>query len=113
ATFWAAPGGNTQPTLIVEFERPVNLVSAIVHNGGGEAFQALSRPRDLHLSYFDGNRPLGASDVTLTDAPDEQQIDLEGRDGTTRVEVQVLSFYTSPQSPDMALSYLEFFERQS
>jgi hypothetical protein len=110
--FWAAPAAGAQPTLIVEFEHPTRLVRAIVHNGGGADFQALNRPHDLHLVYFDGTRIIGASDAVLTDVPDQQQVELHDGDGATRVEIQVVSVYSSPQSPGLALSEIEFFERQ-
>lgn len=111
-TFWAAPDAAAQPALVLEFDRPTSLVRAIVHNGGGEDFQALSRPRELHLVYSDGERTIGTSDVLLTDTPDEQQVEFTGGDGATRVEIHVMSVYSSVDSPGLALSEIELFERQ-
>ena len=112
-TFWAAPDAQAQLRLVVEFERPTRLVRAVVFNGAsGEEFETLGRPRDLHLVYSNDDRIIGESDASLEDIPGEQQIELGDGDGATRVEIQVLSVYSSPQSPGVALSYIEFFERQ-
>ncbi len=111
-TFWAAPDAAGQPSLVLEFDRPTDLVRAIVHNGGGAEFQALGRPRDLHLVYIDGERTIGASDVLLTDTPEEQQVEFSGGNGATRVEVHVMSVYSSLDNPGLALSEIELFERQ-
>ncbi len=111
-TFWAAPDAAGQPSLVLEFDRPTDLVRAIVHNGGGAEFQALGRPRDLHLVYIDGDRTIGASDVLLTDTPEEQQVEFTGGNGATRVEVHVMSVYSSLDNPGLALSEIELFERQ-
>ena len=112
-TFWAAPDAAAKPKLVLQFDRLTRLVRAIVVNGGsGDEFQALGRPRDLHVVYFDGEIVTGTFDVTLEDKPDEQEIKFGRGDGATRVEIQVMSFYRSPQSPGLALSEIELFERQ-
>jgi hypothetical protein len=112
-TFWAAPDAAAQPTLVLQFDRLTRLVRAIVVNGGsGDEFQALGRPRDLHMVYFDGEIVTGTFDVTLEDKPDKQEVKFGRGDGATRVEIQVMSFYRSPQSPGLALSEIELFERR-
>jgi hypothetical protein len=112
-TFWAAPDAAAQPTLVLQFDRLTRLVRAIVVNGAsGDEFQALGRPRDLHMVYFDGEIVSGTFDVTLEDKPDEQEVEFGRGDGATRVEIQVMSFYRSPQSPGLALSEIELFERR-
>ncbi len=99
-TFWVAPDGEAEPTLVLGFDRPTDLVRAIVHNGGGEDFQALGRPERLHLVYSADETTIGTSDVVLEDTPDEQTVEFTGGDGATRVEVHVVSFYRSVDSPD-------------
>ena len=112
-TFWAAPDAAAKPKLVLQFDRLTRLVRAIVVNGGsGDEFQALGRPRDLHVVYFDGEIVTGTFDVTLEDKPDKQEVKFGRGDGATRVEIQVMSFYRSPQSPGLALSEIELFERR-
>jgi hypothetical protein len=64
------------------------------------------------MVYFDGEIVSGTFDVTLEDKPDEQEVEFGRGDGATRVEIQVMSFYRSPQSPGLALSEIELFERR-
>lgn len=111
-TFWAAPDAAGQPALVLEFDRPTDLVRAIVHNGGGADFQALGRPRELHLVYIDGERTIGTSDMLLTDTPETQQVEFTGGTGATRIEVHVMSVYSSLDNPGLALSEIELFEKQ-
>ncbi|MGH3543734.1 MAG: NADase-type glycan-binding domain-containing protein, partial [Mycobacterium sp.] len=109
-TFWEAPDAAAQPTLVLNFDNPTRLARAIVHNGGGEDYQALSRPDKLHLVYSAGEKIIGTSDVTLQDTPDQQTVDLSGGDGATRVEVHVMSVYRSLHSPALALSEIELYQ---
>lgn len=110
-TYWVAPDAAARPTLVLGFDQPTDLERAIIRGGGGEDFQALGRPRDLHLVYYNGQTVLGTSDVSLQDVPDPQQVDLGGGDGATRVEIQVMSYYRAVTSPALALSEIELFER--
>jgi hypothetical protein len=87
-------------------------VRAIVHNGGGEDFQALGRPRELHIVYIAGGTTIGTSDVFLQDTPEQQEVEFGGGDGATRVEIHVVDAYRSVQNPGVALSEIEFFERR-
>jgi len=107
-TFWTAPDAAAEPTLVLGFDRPTDLVRAIVHNGGGEDFQALGRPQQLHLVYSTGQ----TADVTLSDTPEQQEVEFDGGSGATSVEIHVVSIYRSVQSPGLALSEIELFERQ-
>lgn len=113
-TFWAAPDAAARPTLVLGFERPTELTRAIVHNGDGTGdFQALGRPRELNLVYFDQNGTVvGTGNVRLQDTPDEQEVQLGGGDGATRVEMQVISVHPSPDNPGLALSEIELFQRR-
>lgn len=112
-TFWSAPDA-ARPKLMVVFDHPTRLTRAIVHNGDGTGdFPALDRPRELHLVYFDdSNTVLGASDVTLNDTPSTQEVQLAGSPGATRVEIEVRSVHPAQRDSDLALSEIEFFERQ-
>ncbi len=105
-TFWGAPDAAAEPTLVLGFERPVGLDLALVQVGGGEDFQAWGRPRELHLVYSNGR----TADVTLSDTPEPQEVDLGGGDGVTSVEIHVVSAYRSVQNPGLALSEIELFE---
>lgn len=107
-TFWTAPDAAAEPTLVLGFDRPTDLVRAIVHNGGGEDFQALGRPQQLHLVYSTGQ----TADVTLSDTPEKQEVEFGGGEGATSVEIHVVSTYRSVQSPGLALSEIELFERE-
>jgi hypothetical protein len=113
-TFWAAPNAAAKPKLVLGFDAPTRLTQAIVHNGDGAGeFQALGRPQDLHLVFFDrSNTVLGTDDVHLEDKPDSQQVALEGADGATRVEIQVMSVYPAPGNPGLALSEIELFQHR-
>jgi hypothetical protein len=112
--FWEAPDAATRPTLMVQFNQPTRLVDIIVHNGGGDDFQALARPEKLHLVYFNSDGTvIGADDLTLEDRPDSQTIGLHEVDGAKRVAFQVMSAYPSTQgNPALALSEIEFYERR-
>lgn len=111
-TYWAAPHAG-QPKLVVDFERPTHLTQAIIHNGAADKdFDKLARPRDLVLVYSHEDGSIATSPATLTDSPDEQRIPLSGGDGVIRVEIQVLNVHGGPQSPDLALSEIEFGEQQ-
>jgi len=111
-TFWAAPNAAAEPTLVVGFDRPTRLVRAIVRVGGGEDFQAFGRPETLHLVYSAGGTTIGTSDVVLNDTPEAQEVMFSGGDGATSVEIHVVSVYRSVQSPGVALSEIELFERR-
>jgi hypothetical protein len=111
-TYWIAPDAATQPTLVVGFDSPTKLVGAAIHSGGGDDLQALGRPEKLHLVFSDGHRVLGTSDVTLADTLDEQKVTFDGKDGATSVEVHIVSVYRSVRTPAVALSEIEFSERQ-
>lgn len=107
-TFWVAPDGAAQPTLVLGFDRPVGLVRAIVRVGGGQDFQAFGRPERLHLVFSTGR----STDLTLQDTPDEQKVDLDGGTGVTSVEIHVVSVYRSVRNPGMALTEIELFDRR-
>jgi hypothetical protein len=107
-TFWSAPVGGPEPTVVLTFSEPVDLDRAIVHNGSGESFQSQHRAKDLHLVYSTGE----TFDVTLKDTPDEQQVDIDGAQDVTSVEVHVVSIYEALQGTDLAVSEIEFFRKE-
>lgn len=113
-TFWAAPDAAARPKLVLGFDRPTQLTRALVHNGDGAGdFQALARPQDLLVVYFDQtNAVIGTVNVTLQDTPDVQEIQLGGGEGATRVEIQVMSVHPAPANPGLALSEIEMFQRE-
>lgn len=107
-TFWVAPDGAAQPTLVLGFDRPVGLARAIVRVGGGQDFQAFGRPERLHLVFSTGR----STDLTLQDTPEEQEVDLHGGAGVTSVEIHVVSVYRSVRNRGMALTEIELFDRR-
>ncbi|MGH3928860.1 MAG: NADase-type glycan-binding domain-containing protein [Pseudonocardiaceae bacterium] len=112
-TFWSAPNAAEEPTLVLGFDSPTRLARAIVWVGGGEDPLALGRPKELHLVYSAGGTTIGTSDVVLQDTPGkEQEVTFSGGDGATSVEIHVVSVYRSVQSPGVALSEIELFERR-
>jgi hypothetical protein len=113
-TFWAAPDAAAKPKLVLGFDHQTRVVRAIVVNGGGQGdeFQALGRPHELHLVYFNGDTVTGTFDAALEDKPGKQEIEFGRGDNATRVEIQVMSVYPSPHSPGLALSEIELFERK-
>ncbi|MGH3912937.1 MAG: NADase-type glycan-binding domain-containing protein [Pseudonocardiaceae bacterium] len=111
-TYWAAPDAAAEPTLVLGFDRPTQLVRAIIRVGVAEDFQALGRPETLHLVYSADGTTIGTSDVVLQDTPEPQEVTFGGGDGATSVEIHVVSVYRSVQSPAVALSEIELFERR-
>lgn len=112
-TFWSAPNAAEEPTLVLGFDQPTRLVRAIVWVGGGDDPLALGRPKQLHLVYSAGGTTIGTFDALLEDTPGkQQQVKLEGGDGATSVEIHVVDVYRSVQSPAVALSEIELFERR-
>ncbi|MDP9387403.1 MAG: hypothetical protein M3Q48_05595, partial [Actinomycetota bacterium] len=107
-TFWVAPGGAPEPTLVLTFAEPVDLKRAIVRNGSSEKFQGSHRAKDLHFVYSTGQ----SFDITLTDTPDEQRIDLDNGTGVTTVEIHVVSVYRSLEGNDLALTEIELFTKK-
>jgi hypothetical protein len=108
-TYWAAPEGAAEPALVVSFEHPVNLRRAIIRNGVGPDFGGHHRARDLHLVLSTGH----TVDVTLSDTPDPQMIDIPGGSGANQVEIQVRSLYRAADGQDVAIAEIEFFEQRS
>ncbi|MGH3939602.1 MAG: NADase-type glycan-binding domain-containing protein [Pseudonocardiaceae bacterium] len=112
-TFWSAADAAAEPTLVLGFDRPTQLVRAIVWVGGGEDPLALGRPKQLHLVYSADGATIGTSDVMLLDTPGKQQeVKFEGGDGATSVEIHVVDVHRSTKSSGVALSEIELFERR-
>jgi len=107
-TFWAAPVGRREPTLILHFDSAVNLDKAIVHNGIIADFQSSDRARNLHLVYNNGQ----TFDVELKDTPEKQTIALGNGRGITSVEIHVTSVYKSVKSNDVAITEIELFSKR-
>lgn len=107
-TYWSAPPGGAQPTLVLTFSEPVDLDRAIVHNGAAENFQSLHRARELHMVFSTD----ASYDVTLSDTADPQEVDIDNGEGVTSVEIHVMSFYQSLQGNDVGISEIELFTKE-
>lgn len=109
-TYWAAPAAGTVETILVlTFERPAQIRRAIIHNGAGQDFQNLHRARELHLVFSTGH----TADVTLTDSPDPQTLDIPGGPEAVSVEIHLMSLYHAVQGQNVAITEVELFERGS
>ena len=106
-TSWIAGPDDPEPTLRVRFDRPVDLDRLIVHNGAAEGFKEHSRAQQLHL-VFDTGRSF---DVELEDRPDAQTLDIDDAAGVTELEIHLVGRFRSLTDAAIALSELEFFER--
>jgi hypothetical protein len=105
-TFWAAPLGGAEPNMVVKFDRTVDLVRLIVHNGDGAAFKETNRAQKLHLVFSTGK----TTDISLTDRPDPQTLEIENGEDVSHVEIHVVSTFKSVSSNDLAVSEIEFYE---
>jgi hypothetical protein len=108
-TFWAAPVGSGEATLVLTFDRPVDIRRAIVRGGNPADFQSAHRPAKLHLVYSTGR----SFDVVLADTPDPQTVDIGESAGATSVEVHIVGLHRSLQGDAVAISEIELFEKVS
>jgi hypothetical protein len=107
-TYWGAPLGAVEPNMVVKFDRTVNLVKIIVHNGDGKGFKETHRAQKLHLVFSNGT----TTDIHLQDRPDPQTVEVDGGEGVNSVEIHVESTFKSASGIDanLAISEIEFFE---
>jgi len=105
-SFWAAPLGGAEPNMVVKFDRTVDLVRIIIHNGDGADFKTTSRAQKLHLVFSTGK----TTDVSLEDRPDPQTLEIENGDDVSSVEIHVVSTFKSVSGTTLAISEIEFFE---
>jgi ribosomal protein L40E len=108
-TFWAAPVAGVEPTLVLSFDRPVDIRRAIVRSGNTADFQSAHRPAKLHLVYSTGR----SFDVVLADTPDPQTVDIGESAGATSVEVHIVELHRSLKGDAVAISEIELFEKVS
>jgi hypothetical protein len=106
-TFWAAPVGGVEANMVVRFDRTVDLVKIIVHNGDGAGFKESYRAEKLHLVFSNGK----TTDVNLQDMPDPQTLEIENGEGVDSVEIHVVSTFKSVSGTNLAVSEIEFFEK--
>jgi hypothetical protein len=105
-SFWAAPVVGVEPNMVVKFDRDVDLVKIIVHNGDSKGFKDSARAAKLHLVFSNGQ----TTDVNLQDKPDPQTLEIENGAGVNSVEIHVVSTFKSVTGPNLAISEIEFFE---
>jgi hypothetical protein len=104
-TFWLAPVEPTEPSLVLDFGREVDLREAIIRVGNPDDLQAAHRPKKLHLVYSTGK----TFDLDIADTPDEQRVEIENSAGATNVEVHVVELHRSLRGNEVALAEIEFF----
>ena len=107
-TYWAAPADG-EPTLVLNFDHPVDIRQMIVHSGIAAEFQSAHRPAKLHLVYSTGR----SFDVALADTPKEQTIEIGESAGTTSIEVHIVALHRSLQGNTVAISEIELFTKVS
>lgn len=105
----AAPGPGDGERLFVDFGGPVDIAKVGFLSGAGEeAFLAQPRPREVHLVFSNG----ATADMTLEDKTEFQVFDVEGAEGVTEVEVQILSVYAGQEGEELSLREIEFRTRR-
>jgi ribosomal protein L40E len=107
-TFWAAPAAG-EPTLVLTFDKPVDLRQAIIRVGNAADFESTHRPAKLHLVYSTGH----TFDVNLADTPDPQTVTIGESAGATTVEIHITAFHRSQKGNTVAISEIELFEPES
>lgn len=108
-TYWLSPPptADFRPELDVALTEQVDLSRIIVHSGASDDFQGHHRPQTL-LFIFD----TGASDeVTLENTPEPQTITIHGGGDVQRFKIAITSVFESIDGTDVALSEIEFFEK--
>ncbi|MGW6449148.1 NADase-type glycan-binding domain-containing protein [Lentzea sp. NPDC055074] len=107
-TFWAAQTDPKTPALTIRFDRRTDLRRMIVYSGDPKKYLGSQRPQRLTLVFDTGK----TDDITLTDAPDEQEHAIANGDGVQQVQVLVAGVYPSTESTDTVISEIELFEKQ-
>ncbi|WNV87974.1 zinc ribbon domain-containing protein [Umezawaea sp. Da 62-37] len=107
-TAWAAEATAPDPALVMTFDRPVDFVRAIVHNGQENDFATEDRARLVHIVYSTGK----TEDVTLKDAPDAQEVELKEGKGATSVELHVQQLYPAVRGTKVVISEIELFVKR-
>lgn len=111
-TWWAegeeGPGVGAQ--LFVDLGEPVDIAKVGFLNGAAEDDEFLAQPRarEVHLVFSNGV----TLDVTLADDREFQVFDVEGAEGVTSVEVQILSVYPGQEGEELSLTEIELRTRR-
>jgi ribosomal protein L40E len=105
-TYWAAnTSTDKQPWLRLSFGSPVDLDGVLLTSGAGKDYASLARPKQVQLVFSDKT----TKQLTLKDDPNPIGYDITAH-GVTYVEIHILSVYPSAQSPDVAITEIEFFK---
>jgi hypothetical protein len=111
-TFWAAPPGAKQPTLVAHFAPAADIAKVLVTSGDPADYQAQPRPRTIRLDFRDaGGATVFTKDYELLDVKDAQTLDVAVT-GATEVRITVLSIYESIKGTSVAITEMEFRARQ-
>jgi hypothetical protein len=106
-THWISglPSTDPQPTITVNFGRPVDIDRILIHNGAGDPdlFQTFNRASVLHVIFG-----TDSADIELEDSADEQTRDLEIR-GVESISIQVRGVFDAPGDASTAIAEIEFF----
>lgn len=97
-----------QPSLTMNFPRPVDLARVLIHSGAsGDAFRAQARPRRIRLVYSDGSR----DELDLKDVPEVQEFTISAT-RARRARLVVLSVHPGSRTDAPAITELEFFTKR-
>ncbi|MEU4134399.1 NADase-type glycan-binding domain-containing protein [Streptomyces wuyuanensis] len=111
ATYWSAPyrerdgQKRDKPTLVVEFDRVVNLDQLIMTAGAAESFTEHGRPRQVILT-FTNEREMR---LQLQDTAKPQKFSLRHAFGVKSVQIEIVDVYPSRKGHDVAVTDVEFF----
>jgi hypothetical protein len=111
-TYWAAPVDSPEglPAVTISFANPVDFDKVGFTSGASDnvpEYQALLRPHDVRITLPDGS----ATVVHLNDVRSFQVFDVEAHQ-VSSVTLQIQSWYTTQPGNVVALSEVEFFQRQ-
>jgi ribosomal protein L40E len=105
-TYWAAnTSTDKKPWLRLSFGGPVDLDGILLTSGAGNDYTSLARPKQAQIAFSDKT----TLELTFKDDPNPISYDISAH-GVTYVEIHILSVYPSAQSPDVAITEVEFFK---
>jgi hypothetical protein len=111
-TFWAAPPGASQPTIVAHFSPAAGIAKVLVTSGDPADYQAQPRPRSVRLDFRDATgATVFTKDYDLQDVKDPQTLDVSAT-GATEVRITVLSVYASIKGTSVSITEVEFRARQ-
>jgi hypothetical protein len=99
---------HVEVVLTLRFAGKVDVDKALFTSGAHDNFQSTNRPQKVHLVYDTG----ATFDLTLTDSPEPQEVNLGNGHGITTLEIHFITFFRSVHSVDVALTEVELFQKE-